>query len=142
VVAALDVPGIKKVLPESFRKYPMFDNIYNLECVPIATVQVSFDGWVTEMNNDSLMMDVSGDQSDGRNAGIDNLLCSADAEISCFAKLASPGEYTVREKEVPFRRYSTNAPFHDQTIRSDTIASINSTSSFLPQRNSIVRYGW
>merc|ERR1711871_829712 len=28
VVAALDVPGIKKVLPEAFRKYPMFDNIY------------------------------------------------------------------------------------------------------------------
>ena len=25
------MPGIKKMLPESFRKYPMFDNIYNLE---------------------------------------------------------------------------------------------------------------
>ena len=34
------VPGIKKLLPESFRKHTMFDNIYNLECVPIATVQV------------------------------------------------------------------------------------------------------
>ena len=34
------VPGIKKLLPESFRKHAMFDNIYNLECVPIATVQV------------------------------------------------------------------------------------------------------
>ena len=40
VVAAVDVPGIKKLLPESFRKHQMFDNIYNLECVPIATVQV------------------------------------------------------------------------------------------------------
>ena len=36
-----------------------------------------------------------GDQSDGRGAGIDNLLYSADAEFSCFADLAlvSPGEY-------------------------------------------------
>lgn len=95
VVAAVDVPGIKKLLPESFRKHTMFDNIYNLECVPIATVQVRFNGWVTEMNDDARMMDVSGDQSDGRGAGIDNLLYSADAEFSCFADMAlvSPGEY-------------------------------------------------
>lgn len=95
VVAALDVPGIQKVLPESFRKYPIFDNIYKLDTVPIATVQVRFDGWVTEMNDDGRMMDVSGDQSDGKGAGIDNLLYSADAEFSCFADLAlaSPGEY-------------------------------------------------
>merc|ERR1712086_631328 len=41
------------------------------------------------------MMDVSGDLSDGKAPGIDNLLYSADAEFSCFADLAltSPGEY-------------------------------------------------
>lgn len=41
------------------------------------------------------MMDVSGDQSDGRGGGIDNLLYSVDAEFSCFADLAvtSPGDY-------------------------------------------------
>lgn len=95
VVAALDVPGIKKVLPESFRQYPMFDNIYNLDTVPIATVQVRFDGWVTEMNDMNAMTDLSGDKSDGKAPGIDNLLYSADAEFSCFADLAltSPGEY-------------------------------------------------
>jgi len=96
VVCALDVPGIKKVLPQAFRdSYPMFDNIYKLDTVPIATVQVRFDGWVTEMEDEARMMDISGDQSDGRGAGIDNLLYSADAEFSCFADLAltSPGEY-------------------------------------------------
>lgn len=95
VIAACDVPGIKKVLPESFRKYDQFDNIYNLETVPIATVQVRFDGWVTELNDEVRMMDISGDQSDGRAAGIDNLLYSVDTEFSCFADLAltSPGEY-------------------------------------------------
>jgi hypothetical protein len=30
VVAAVDVPGIKKLLPESFRKIQMFDNIYKV----------------------------------------------------------------------------------------------------------------
>jgi zeta-carotene desaturase len=95
VVCALDVPGIQKVLPETFRQYPIFDNIYKLDTVPIATVQVRFDGWVTELNDEARMMDVSGDQSDGRGGGIDNLLYSADAEFSCFADLAvtSPGEY-------------------------------------------------
>lgn len=95
VIAALDVPGIKKVLPESFRKYDMFDQIYNLDTVPIATVQVRFDGWVTELNDEARMMDISGDQSDGRGGGIDNLLYSVDTEFSCFADLAvtSPGEY-------------------------------------------------
>merc|ERR1711957_54548 len=41
------------------------------------------------------MMDISGDQSDGRGGGIDNLLYSVDTEFSCFADLAvtSPGEY-------------------------------------------------
>ena len=95
VVAALDVPGIRKVLPENFRKYPMFDNIYKLDTVPIATVQVRFDGWVTELEDETRMMDVAGDQSDGKGGGIDNLLYSADAEFSCFADLAltSPTEY-------------------------------------------------
>jgi len=95
VIGALDVPGIKKLLPESFRKYDQFDNIYNLQCVPIATVQVRFDGWVTELNDEARMMDISGDQSDGRGGGIDNLLYSVDTEFSCFADLAvtSPGEY-------------------------------------------------
>jgi len=95
VIAACDLPGIKKVLPESFRKIPTFDNIYNLDCVPIATVQLRFDGWVTEMQDMAAMTNVQGDQSDGRGAGIDNLLYSADAEFSCFADLAlvSPGEY-------------------------------------------------
>jgi zeta-carotene desaturase len=95
VIAATDVPGIKKILPENFRKYDQFDKIYNLDCVPIATVQVRFDGWVTEMQDEARMMDVSGDQSDGRAAGIDNLLYSVDAEFSCFADLAltSPGDY-------------------------------------------------
>jgi zeta-carotene desaturase len=95
VIAALDLPGIKKVLPDNFREYDFFDKIYNLDCVPIATIQVRFDGWVTELDDEARMMDVSGDQSDGKAAGIDNLLYSVDAEFSCFADLAltSPGDY-------------------------------------------------
>jgi len=95
VIAATDVPGIKKLLPETFRQYEFFDKIYNLDTVPIATVQVRFDGWVTEMQDEARMMDIAGDQSDGRGAGIDNLLYSVDTEFSCFADLAltSPGDY-------------------------------------------------
>mmetsp|Transcript_10666 Transcript_10666/g.27710 ORF Transcript_10666/g.27710 Transcript_10666/m.27710 type:complete len:595 (-) Transcript_10666:206-1990(-) len=102
-IAACDVPGIKKLLPENFRKVPFFDKIYELVGVPVATVQLRFDGWVTELAD----MDAYGlasrgsakkvdaDLSDGKAPGIDNLLYSADADFSCFADLAltSPAEY-------------------------------------------------
>ena len=81
-VCAQDVPGIKKLLPESFRKHDQFDKIYKLEGVPVATVQLRFDGWVTEMQDMEAMKHVKADLSDGKAAGIDNLLYSADAEFS------------------------------------------------------------
>jgi zeta-carotene desaturase len=95
VVAAVDLPGAKKLIPEPFRVYPEFDRIYELDAVPIATVQLRFDGWVTELQDQAKMKDTTGDLSDGRAPGIDNLLYSADAEFSCFADLAltSPAEY-------------------------------------------------
>jgi len=129
VVAAVDVPGIKKLLPESFRKHQMFDNIYELDCVPIATVQLRFDGWVTEMKDDAKMRDVSGDQSDGRAAGIDNLLYSADAEFSCFADLAlvSPGEY-YKEGEGSLLQCVMDARAYDRSteqIVADTLEQIH-----------------
>ena len=96
VVAATDVPGIQKLLPSSFRSaFKEFDNVYNLEAVPVQTVQLRFNGWVTEMQDLGKMKDVSGDKSDGKAPGIDNLLYSADVEFSCFADLAltSPGDY-------------------------------------------------
>ncbi len=51
-VAALDVPGIKKLLPQEWRKqHAMFDNIYKLAGVPVITVQLRYNGWVTEMQD-------------------------------------------------------------------------------------------
>ena len=88
-VCACDVPGIKKIIPQAWRKWSEFDNIYKLNAVPVATVQLRFDGWVTELND-----------ADKRNQlekamGIDNLLYTPDADFSCFADLAlaSPGDY-------------------------------------------------
>ena len=95
VVAATDVPGIQKLLPADFRKHKEFDNIYNLEAVPVQTVQLRFDGWVTELADDVKMREINKDLSDGKAPGLDNLLYSADVEFSCFADLAltSPGSY-------------------------------------------------
>ena len=88
-VCACDVPGIKQVIPSSWRKWSEFDNIYKLDAVPVATVQLRFDGWVTELN------DAKSRQQLERAAGIDNLLYTPDADFSCFADLAltSPGDY-------------------------------------------------
>ena len=74
-------------------KYDMFDKIYNLECVPIATVQLRFNGWVTEMGDSAKMRDVSGDQSDGRGAGIDNLLDKNYSEHLNLAGSAGFADY-------------------------------------------------
>jgi len=45
-----------------------FDNIYKLDTVPVATVQLRFDGWVTELQNDGERQQLT------HAAGIDNLL--------------------------------------------------------------------
>jgi zeta-carotene desaturase len=88
-VGAVDVPGIQRLLPQDWRKWSEFDNIYKLETVPVATVQLRFDGWVTELQDPEKRQQLE------KAAGIDNLLYTADADFSCFADLAltSPSDY-------------------------------------------------
>ncbi|MEB3881990.1 9,9'-di-cis-zeta-carotene desaturase [Lyngbya sp. CCY1209] len=88
-VCACDVPGAQKMLPEAWRKWPEFDNIYKLDTVPVATVQLRFDGWVTELHDATKRKQLE------TAAGMDNLLYTPDADFSCFADLAltSPGDY-------------------------------------------------
>ncbi len=93
-VCACDVPGIHRIVPTAWRKSTFFDNIFKLEAVPVATVQLRFDGWVTEMQDTAERKQLD------HAAGLDNLLYSADADFSCFADLAltSPADY-YREGE-------------------------------------------
>ncbi len=88
-VAACDVPGIQRLLPQEWRKWSEFDNIYKLDAVPVATVQLRFDGWVTELHDQQKRKQLE------QAAGIDNLLYTPDADFSCFADLAltSPADY-------------------------------------------------
>jgi zeta-carotene desaturase len=88
-LCALDVPGIQRVIPAEWRALEFFDNIFELTAVPVATVQMRFDGWVTEMQDPQRRQQLE------TAAGIDNLLYSADADFSCFADLAltSPQDY-------------------------------------------------
>ena len=92
-LAACDVPGIQRMIPEAWRRHSLFDNIYKLEAVPVATVQLRYDGWVTELGDCPQAQAARGDLS--RPAGLDNLLYTADADFSCFADLAlaSPEDY-------------------------------------------------
>ena len=87
-VAALDVPGAKRLLPDEWRKFEDFDRLHTLVGVPVCTVQLRYKGWVTELKD--------GKARKGKEAaGLDNLLYSADADFSCFADLAvtSPVDY-------------------------------------------------
>jgi zeta-carotene desaturase len=93
-VCACDVPGIQRIVPAAWRNLTFFDNIFKLDAVPVATVQLRFDGWVTEMQDSAERRQLD------HAAGLDNLLYSADADFSCFADLAltSPADY-YREGE-------------------------------------------
>jgi len=88
-VCACDIPGVQRLLPQAWRQWPQFDNIYKLDAVPVATVQLRFDGWVTELNNPAERQQLD------HAAGLDNLLYTPDADFSCFADLAlaSPEDY-------------------------------------------------
>ena len=89
-LAACDVPGIQRLLPERWkRRHAQFANIDRLSTVPVATVQLRYDGWVTELQQPRAAMDPA------RPTGLDNLLYTADADFSCFADLAltSPADY-------------------------------------------------
>ncbi|MGB5240041.1 MAG: 9,9'-di-cis-zeta-carotene desaturase [Prochlorococcaceae cyanobacterium] len=92
-LAACDVPGIQRLLPPSWRRFTQFENIYRLEAVPVATVQLRYDGWVTELGEGEAHAAARRDLS--RASGLDNLLYTADADFSCFADLAlaSPADY-------------------------------------------------
>ena len=92
-LAACDVPGIQRLLPEAWRRFPQFAAIDRLEAVPVATVQLRYDGWVTELGDSAAAAAARGDL--GKPAGLDNLLYTADADFSCFADLAlaSPADY-------------------------------------------------
>ncbi len=92
-LAACDVPGIQRLLPPAWRRYPQFENIYRLEAVPVATVQLRYDGWVTELGEGEGQAAARRDVA--HPTGLDNLLYTADADFSCFADLAlaSPADY-------------------------------------------------
>ena len=92
-LAALDVPGIKRLIPSEWKKYSEFAGIFKLDAVPVATVQLRYDGWVTELNSEQSRMNLD------TPAGLNNLLYTADADFSCFADLAlaSPEDYLKKD---------------------------------------------
>ncbi len=88
-LAACDVPGIQKLIPQEWRRFPQFAGIDKLEAVPVATVQLRYDGWVTELKDSTAQRNLQ------LPTGLDNLLYTSDADFSCFADLAltSPEDY-------------------------------------------------
>ncbi|KAH9617841.1 hypothetical protein KSS87_012408 [Heliosperma pusillum] len=90
-VAACDVPGIKRLLPGEWKSSDFFHNIYELVGVPVVTVQLRYNGWVTELK------DIEQSRQLKQAIGLDNLLYTPDADFSCFADLAltSPEDYYI-----------------------------------------------
>jgi zeta-carotene desaturase len=73
-VCAAEVPGTQRLIPAKWRVWQQFDHIYQLEAVPVVTVQLRFDRFVTDL---------------------DNLLYAVGKDFSTYADLAitSPTDY-------------------------------------------------
>ena len=51
--------GAKRLVPQEWRKWPLFDNIFRLVGVPVITVQLRYNGWVTELQDTQHMQNLS-----------------------------------------------------------------------------------
>lgn len=66
-VSALPVHSLRKILPDSLRAFPYFENLKHLKGSPVITLQLFFDRQI---------------------AGVDNLLFSAGTHLSVYADMA------------------------------------------------------
>jgi phytoene desaturase len=67
-ISAMPVHSLRKVLPDTLRRFPTFDNLKHLKGQPVITVQLFFDRQVT---------------------GVDHLLFSANTDLSVYADMAN-----------------------------------------------------
>ncbi|KAK9866854.1 hypothetical protein WJX84_000804 [Apatococcus fuscideae] len=164
-VAALDVPGAKRLIPEAWcERFDVFGKMHRLSGVPVITVQLRYPGWVTELgpnpaahgkhgSNPDVPQRLSSDPADPNSAGrgLDNLLYSADADFSCFADLAitSPVDYyregegsllqcvlTPADPYMPLSNEEIAAKVHSQVIN-----LFPSAKGMEPNWHSIVKIG-
>ncbi|KAL2942483.1 Zeta-carotene desaturase chloroplastic/chromoplastic [Bienertia sinuspersici] len=77
------VTGIAMLLPAEWRDLEIFNNIYKLEGVPVVTVQLRYNGWVTELR------DLQQSRQLNQAAGLDNLLYTPDADFFLFCRSCS-----------------------------------------------------
>ena len=98
-LAACDVPGIQRLIPPAWRQWPLFDNLYKLEAVPVATVQLRYDGWVTELGDGAPQEAARRDLA--HPSGLNNLLYTADADLYFHADNGRGVREMVVENPLP-----------------------------------------
>ena len=52
------VVGAKRLIPQDWRRHKEFDNIHKLDGVAVITVQLRYNGWITEMQNPEAQHDM------------------------------------------------------------------------------------
>ena len=57
--AAAPTAGAKRLIPQAWRTHPEFDNIHKLVGVAVITVQLRYNGWVTELADQEKMMQLN-----------------------------------------------------------------------------------
>lgn len=52
------IVGAKRLIPQQWRRHKEFDNIHKLDGVAVITVQLRYNGWITEMQNPEMQHDL------------------------------------------------------------------------------------
>ena len=52
------IAGAKRLIPQEWRRHKEFDNIHKLDGVAVITVQLRYNGWITEMQNPEMQHDL------------------------------------------------------------------------------------
>lgn len=97
-VGALDVPGAKKMIPQPWRRFSLFSNIDKLVGVPVITVQLRYNGWVTEMLDPAKAKNLQQGA-----IGIDNLLYRYDDDCGDFQQQQHQHERKRIKRVLPLR---------------------------------------
>ena len=50
--------GDKRLIPQEWRRHKEFDNIHKLDGVAVITVQLRYNGWITEMQDPKMQHDL------------------------------------------------------------------------------------
>ena len=114
--------GAKRLVPQAWRKWPLFDNIFMLSGVPVITVQLRYDGWITELQDQGKMRNL---KEVAASPAPDSVLCAR-----YFEKLGGMQPKAAVMLLLPASHDATHCLGQDSVSMKDWLAQLNAPSVY------------